>query len=189
MPRQRLTLPLVTNEAIQLVDREGFEALSLSAVASGLGVSPSALYTHVDGLDGLRYLVAVAATDRLTGDVSRAAIGTAGGNALESMGRAYRGFALGHPGQFASTLLPPRSDDDDLASANRALVDVFTLVYRAMGLDGDGAYLAARSTRSAIHGFLALEHAAGTSTAHEAEYVHLLATLNRGIANAFSEPS
>lgn len=181
MTRHRLSLTLVTDEAIALVDREGFDSLSLSSVADALGVGPSALYTHVDGLDGLRYLVAVTATQNLTDDVRTAAIGTAGGSALAAMGEAYRDFAHDHPGQFASTLLPPRSDADDLALANRSLVEVFALVYAAMGLPRDRCGLAARSTRSAIHGFLALEHTIGQSSSGDSEYAHLLETIRKGL--------
>jgi AcrR family transcriptional regulator len=181
MPAVRLTIHTVTDSAISLVDRDGFDALSLSAVANQLGVGPSALYTHVDGLEGLRFLVAVTATDNLTQEVRNAAIGNSGNDALSAMGAAYRGFALEHPGQFASTLLPPRSDTDALATATRHLLDVFVLVYGAIGLDTDQSQLAARSTRSAIHGFLALEHTTGTTAGHDAEYEHLLRTIQRGL--------
>lgn len=184
MARQRLSRPAVAERAIALVDRDGFEALSLSAVAQALDVGPSALYTHVDGLEGLQYLVAVTATDNLTTDVRNAAIGTSGADALLAMGDAYRSFAHDHPGQFASTLLPPRSHDDELAVANRRLVDVFTLVYGAMGLDREQSYLAARSTRSAIHGFLAFEHVGGTTDDHDDEYEHLMTALYRGLVPA-----
>ena len=183
MAKQRIDLGQITAEALALVDRDGFDALSLSNVAEGLDVGPSALYTHLDGLEGLRHLVAIAATDNLTDDVRTAAIGTSGDTALAAMGTAYRSFAHGHPGQFASTLLPPQSPDDELARANQSLVDVFGLVYSGMGLTPDDARLAARSTRSAIHGFLALEHTAGTTPAHDAEYQHLLDTLQRGLAS------
>lgn len=182
MARQRINLREITTEALTIVDRDGFDALSLSNVAEELQVGPSALYTHLDGLDGLRYLVAVAATDNLTAEVRNAAIGTAGDEALTAMGGAYRGFAHDHPGQFASTLMPPKAADDDLARAGEALVDVFVLVFGGMGLTPAASQLAARSTRSAIHGFLALEHNAGTSPTHDEQYEHLLDTLRRGLA-------
>jgi AcrR family transcriptional regulator len=181
VPPRRLNLSAVLDEAIEVVDRHGFDALSLSSVATELGVGPSALYTHLDGLEALRYLVAVRATDNLATAVRSAAIGTAGDAALDAMGTAYRRFALDRPGQFASTLLPPRSDDDDLARANRALDDIFVLVYTAMGLGAPRAHLAARSTRCAIHGFLALEHTAGTTPVHEAEYRFLLDVIRLGL--------
>lgn len=184
MPAGRLSTDTVTRTALELADRDGFGSLSISSVAEQLDVGPSALYSHVDGLDDLRYLVAVAATTNLTSGVRDAAIGTTGADALTSMGDAYRAFAVDHAGQFASTLLPPRGDDDDLADANRRLTDVFALVYGASGLTGEQSLLAARSTRSAIHGFLALEHTLGTSDAHDAEYAHLIATLSRGLLPA-----
>lgn len=183
MTKQRLSLTTVSFTATTVVDRDGFDRLSLSTVAQELGVVPSALYTHVDGLDGLRYLVAVAATCELTDRISRVAIGAAGAHALEAMGETYRGFAHAHPGQFASTLLPPRSDTDDLTEANEQLLNIFVLVFGGMGLTAAQARLAARCTRSAIHGFLALEHIGGTSDSHDAEYAHLLETLQRGLAS------
>jgi AcrR family transcriptional regulator len=181
MGRPRLSVPSIVDRAVSFVDREGFDALTLSAVAGELGVGPSALYTHVDGLDGLQYLVAARSTGNLGSVVRDAAIGTAGPDALTAMGEAYRTFALEHPGQFASTLLPPRSDDDELAREDRRLLDVFVAVFAAMGLPRDESYLAARSTRSAIHGFLALEHNSGSTAAHAAEYEHMLGALQRGL--------
>ena len=166
---------------MNLLDGDGFDALNLSAVAEDLGVGPSALYTHVDGLSGLRYLVAVQSTTNLATAIRNAAVGVAGDGALEAIGIAYRHFAHTNAGQFASTFLPPTSDNDDLANANRSLLDVFVLVYRAMGLNPDESHLAARSTRSAIHGFCALELASGTTPDHDAEYHHLLDTLRRGL--------
>lgn len=183
--RTRLNPALIVDSAIRLADWQSFEALSLSAVAEQLGVGPSALYTHIDGLDDLQYLVAVAATRNLTTQVRNAAIGTSGPRALEAMGNAYRAFSRDHPGQFASTLLPPRSNDDELAKQNRELLDIFIAVFAAMGLPSDQSYLAARSTRSAVHGFLALEHNSGTTADHDAdhdaEYEHLLQALQRGL--------
>lgn len=184
MARSRLSLPAIIDQALTVADGDGFAALSLSTVADRLGVGPSALYTHVDGLQGLQYLVAVASTGNLGGAVRDAAIGTAGPAALTAMGQAYRTFALDHPGQFASTLLPLRANDDELARANQRLLDVFVAVYAAMGLSPAESHLAARSMRSAVHGFLALEHCAGTMTASGDEYDHLLRALQRGLIGA-----
>lgn len=189
MRKPPLTLSAITDAAIDIVDREGFEALSLSSVADELGLGPSRLYTHIDGLDGLRYLVATTATNNLTTQVRNAAIGIGGDHALTAIGRAYRSFANEHPGQFASTLLPPSGEHDDLTAANQELLEVFVFVYNAMGLSPADSHLAARSTRSALHGFLALEHNSGTSNNHEAEYHHLLATLQHGLAAISQRPA
>ena len=181
MARIRLNSESLTGTALVFVDNAGYEALTVSAVAGELEVAPSAIYTHCDGLDGLRCLVAVAATNNLASQVRTAAIGTAGESALIAMGHAYRRFAHDHPGQFAAILRPPRTVDDAWHLASQSVVDVFALVFSAMGLAPQESALAARSTHCAIHGFLALEHASGTSDRHDDEYRHLLETLQRGL--------
>lgn len=181
MPRTRVTRAALTTAAVAVVEHSGFDALTLTAVADELGVAASTLYTHIEGLDGLKHLVAEAATRNLTGQVRNSAIGTSGPAALLAMGVAYRDFALDHPGQFASTLLPPRSENDRLADANADLLSVFVLVYRGAGLDDRESQLAARAMRSAIHGFLAIEHITASRTEHDVEYRYLLGALQRGL--------
>ncbi len=187
MPRHRISIDSVTTAAATIADREGITALSLSGVASALGVGPSALYTHIDGLDGLRYQVAVRATGRLADRIRTAAIGVYGPTALVAMGKAYRRFAHDHPGQFAATLLAGGDDVEDLADANRSIMETFALVYAGMGLGPEDSLVAARSTRSAIHGYLALEHNTGPSgddnadPGHDAEYEHLIHALRRAL--------
>jgi len=184
MPKKRVDLEALTSAAMAVADRDGFETLALTGVAAELDVAASTLYTHTDGVDGLKYLVAVAATRNLTEAVRTCAIGTSGLDALTAMAIAYRAFALDHPGQFTSTLLAPRSQDDELATANKALLEVFELVYRATGLDAHEAPLAARAMRSSIHGFLALEQVTDPPSEHDAEYRYLLDALQRGLLHS-----
>jgi hypothetical protein len=78
-------------------------------------------------------------------------------------------------------MLRPAADDNvDLAAAARGLHDVFARVFRGAGLATADADLAAGSTRSAIHGFVTLEHASGTSLEHD-RYEHLLQALHCGL--------
>ena len=164
-----------------VVDDGGLEALSLSAVAQRLGVGPSALYSHVDGLDGLYELVAVGAMRNMVVRVRRAAIGVSGPDALQSLGNAYRDFARTHPGQFRSTIAPPGTACDRMAAAHDELLDVFALVYRAAGLDSPGSLRAARRARSAIHGFVALEASTGSTPAHDDHYTELIELVCRAL--------
>lgn len=187
MPKKRVTLTALTSAASMVADRDGFDTLALNEVAAELGVAPSTLYSHTDGLEGLKTLVAVAGTHNLTEAVRNSAIGMSGLDALTAMATAYRTFALDHPGQFASTLLLPRSDYDELAVANAALLEVFVLVYRAIGLEDHEARLAARAMRSAIHGFLALEHTTTSPSEHDAEYRYLLDALQQGLLHRPAE--
>jgi AcrR family transcriptional regulator len=177
----------LTSAAIDVADRDGFDALALTSVAAELDVSASTLYTHIDGLDGLKSLVAVAATRKLTETVRKCAIGTSGLDALTAIALAYRAFALDHPGQFASTHFAPRSGNNELATANKTLLEVFELVYLATGLDDHEAGLAARATRSSIHGFLALEDITDPPSEHDAEYRYLLDALQRGLLHSHAD--
>ena len=175
----KIRIDVLTTTASSFVDAAGYDALSVSAIAGEMDVAPSALYTHCDGLKGLRSLIAGAASENLVDRIRTAAIGTSGDSAVVAMGLAYRRFALDHPGQFASLLRSPQVGEPDLQSANQSVVDIFSLVFAAMGLTPRQSTLAARSTHSAIHGFLALEHVSGTGDDHEDEYLHLLKTLQR----------
>ena len=134
MPKQRLDPDTITRTAMAIVEEGGIDALSLSSVAQRLDVGPSALYSHVDGLEGLRQLVAMGAMRNMVTHVRRAAIGVSGPGAVRSVCDAYRGFALDHPGQFRSTMAPPLSAGDEMASAHDELLDVLALVYQGAGL-------------------------------------------------------
>lgn len=183
MARQRLNEDLVVQAACALADVDGFGAVTLSSVASDLGVATSALYNHCAGLDGLHHQVAIASTNALVESLRTAAIGAQGDRALAAMAAAYRSFATSHPGQFASMLRPPPADDDErLALAHQSVIDTFMLVYAGMGLDPVPCGLAARSTYSAIHGFLALEHRAPSVDA-DTNFEHLVDTIRRGLAS------
>jgi len=157
MPRQRITIDTVLDEAAAVVDNNGRDELSLGRLAEGLGVQPSALYNHVDGIDGLWHDLAVHSTEHLAAELRDVLVAKSGPDALRAIGHAYRDFAHEHPGQYASTLLPPVDALDNLAEAQARIVDLFVTVMHSLGLDGDRAIHSARLARSAIHGFVSLE--------------------------------
>lgn len=169
--------------ALTLVDRRSFDDLSLSALASELGLRPSALYTYFDGLDGLRHAVAVQATRNLTEVVRDAAVGRSGDDAVAAMASAYRRFAVDHPGQYASTLLLPSQPGDDLAETVERLTDVFARVIAGYGHDEDRTLHVARAVRSAVHGFVALEICRGfhPTVDHDESFEHLVDTILNGV--------
>lgn len=56
-PQPRFSREQLVDEAIAIVDRDGFESLSLRGVARRLGVTPMALYTYVRSSEELVHLV------------------------------------------------------------------------------------------------------------------------------------
>lgn len=184
MPKKRVTLEALTTAAVEAADADGFDSLAITEIAKRLDVAASTLYTHVDGVDSLKHVVSVAATRNLRDAVRQAAIGTSGRDALMAMAIAYRQFALDHPGQFASTLLPPTVDDGELIAANAELSEIFVIVYQGMGLDELEARRAAQATRSAIHGFLGLERTTEPASDHDGDYRYLLNAVQHGLLQA-----
>lgn len=170
--------------AVALADRLSLDELTLAAVAGELGVRPSALYTYLDNLEALRYAVAVRSTDHLTGAIRDAALGQAGDDAIAALAYAYRDFAVDHPGQYASTLLPPLRPGDALSRATDGLLDVFArIIAIGYGHTPEQSMHAARTARSAIHGFVALETWNGVHdpVAHDISFDHLVRTVTAGL--------
>ncbi|MDH3755762.1 MAG: WHG domain-containing protein [Acidimicrobiia bacterium] len=157
MTRRRLDRDTVVTSAIVLADELGIEEVALGRVAEELGVQSSALYNHVDGVEGLRHAVAGQATANLADALRDAAVARAGTDALRAVAQAYRRFALDHPGQYARTLLPPANSEDSLVVSHRAITDLFVQILAGLGIEGETAIDTARTIRSAVHGFVALE--------------------------------
>ncbi|MEZ5246886.1 MAG: WHG domain-containing protein [Acidimicrobiales bacterium] len=157
MARQRIDLDDVIRSATRFVDDSGLQGLALGKVAGDLGVRTSALYNHVDGLDGLRQELSTRASENLAELLRDAAVGRSGAVALAEVAHAYRRFACQHSGQYASILLPATSTVDGPAGPQAEIVRVIARILEGFGLEGDRAVHGARIVRSAIHGFVTLE--------------------------------
>jgi AcrR family transcriptional regulator len=152
----------VVAAAATAADRLGIEALTLSGVAQVLGVRPPSLYAHVDGLPGLRRLLALRGAEVLRAELEEAVAGADGVEALERAGRTMRSMMLRHPGLYGAGLPAARADEDpELYEAQRAAAQPVVEAATAAGLVGDDAVHAVRALRAAVHGFVLLERDGG----------------------------
>ncbi|WP_040685123.1 TetR/AcrR family transcriptional regulator [Nocardiopsis halotolerans] len=160
MPRAGLTPALVAEEAARLSDEEGFDSLSLAAVAKRLGVATPSLYKHVDGLTGLRGEVALLGTNGIGEAVQRAAVGRSGTDALHAAADAYRRYAHTHPGRYVALQQLPRwvGPAPELSTDP---VEALAAVLRGFGIAEEQMVHAIRALRSALHGFVDLETRGG----------------------------
>jgi AcrR family transcriptional regulator len=160
VPRAGLTTDAVVSEAARLADELGYDGLTLAAVAERFGVKQPSLYKHVDGVDGVRRRLAALAVRELGSSLGDAAVGRARADALRAMAAAYRGYARRHPGRYAATV---RADpeNDELQAASENVLRVLNAVLAGYGIRGDDAIDAARTVRSALHGFVVLEQSGG----------------------------
>ena len=150
--------------AADLADEIGYDALTLTALASRLKVAVPSLYKHVGSLDDLRRGVALVAIEGLT-SAMRGAVdeghGRGSGTDLNALATAYRRYVLDHPGRYAATVRAAPAGDPELRAASDAAVRVVLDVLETYGLRGDDLIHAARGLRAALHGFASLETAGG----------------------------
>ena len=156
MSRAGLTPALVVAGAAELVDEQGWEALSLAAVAKRFGVAVPSLYKHVDGLTGLQSGIAVLAANELGEALQRAAVGRAGPDALRACADAYRSYAHAHPGRYVFLQRLPRLASPDV-ELDTDPVAVLAAVLCGFGISESRSIHAIRALRSTLHGFVDLE--------------------------------
>ena len=162
MARAGLTAHRVTVAAADLADEVGFEAVSLAALARGLGVKDASLYSHVGGLKDLRTRVTVLALAELADLLSDAVAGLAGKDALRAFATTYRRYALEHPGRY--TAMQQRLDPATASeSAGPRHGELVRAVLRGYGLADPDQTDAARLVLSTVYGFLGLEAMGGFS--------------------------
>jgi AcrR family transcriptional regulator len=174
----------VVDTAAGLADRNGFDALTLGSVAASLGVRTPSLYNHVAGLDGLRRDLALRGVLELGERIRDAAVGRAGPDALAALADAYRAFARERPGLYRALQRAPDAGDGELAAAAARLLEPVLAVLGGFGLEGDDAIHAARSLRSAMHGFVELERLGGfgIDLDLDASYRFMISAVSAGMA-------
>jgi AcrR family transcriptional regulator len=183
MPRRGLTREQVVEAATELADAGGLQALTLAALAGRLGVRPPSLSHHVDGIEALERAVGLVGVDLLASECGMAAMGRSGCDALVAVARAYRDVARRHPGAYrlAQTAHP---GDPEWTDRSAAVLGPVLAVLAGYGLTGDRAIHAARTMRSALHGFalLELEAGFGIDLPLDESFEFLLDVLHRGLS-------
>jgi AcrR family transcriptional regulator len=185
MARRTLDPTQVVDAAARIADLDGIEAVTLTRVADELGVRQPALYRHVDGYDDLIRSLGLRGREILGADLAEAAIGVAGEEALRAVGRAWRSMVAEHPGLYAATDRFPCVGDAELEEAVERIVSVIAQSLAGFDLDDTARVHAARSLRSALHGFAHLESGDGHPHPEDLDdsFDELLSLLIAGVRN------
>ena len=162
--RIRLDKNAVVQAAVELVNAEGMQALTLSRLAEELGIQTPSLYNHVDGLPGLQKELAVMNARNLADCLSEASIGKSGEELFMSAAQAFRKYVKSTAGLYMSTLrasgTQPEQDPELVREEERTLKIGMTLM-SSLGLQNEDAIHGLRAFRSVVHGFATLEIAGG----------------------------
>jgi AcrR family transcriptional regulator len=148
----------IVDGALTFLDREGWDSLTINALATQLGTKGPSLYNHVDSLEDLRRAVRIRVIDDIITMLNRVGEGRARDDAVLVMAGAYRSYAHHHPGRYSAfTRMPLGGDDPEYAGATRNAAAPVIDVLSSYGLDGEEAFYAAIEFWSAMHGFVLLE--------------------------------
>lgn len=162
MPRAGLTRDKIIEAASTLADEQGFDNLTLAAIARLFSVRLPSLYAHVASVHELKKGVALLALQRLAERTEEAVAGRAGKDALIALVDTHRNFAQEHPGLFQASRYPldgesaARSGGARLARLNHAML-------RGYDLGDEDRVHATRLIGSFVLGFSLLELAGSFS--------------------------
>ncbi len=154
--RARLDHESVLVAAEELVDREGYDALTMTLLAAELQTRVSSLYNHVANLEDLRAEIQVRAMELLGKHVRRAAMGHAGADGLRVLSHELRTFAVSYPQRYAAITRAPINRDAFFAAAGETL-EALAVMVRSAGLPEERILPTGMAIFSALHGFVSLE--------------------------------
>ncbi|RBW69768.1 TetR/AcrR family transcriptional regulator [Bacillus taeanensis] len=155
--RQGLNKNIVLQAAAELADQEGFEKVTLAAVAKKLNIRTPSLYNHIEGFSGLKKDLALYALHKLKNNMAEAAIGRSGEEALYSIGISYVSFVRKHPGLYEAANASFDPLDPQLQEAGNEIVILLLRILESYKLDQEAALHIVRGLRSLVHGFASLE--------------------------------
>jgi len=154
----KLSRDIIVNAALSFLDREGWDALTINALAAHLGTKGPSLYNHVHSLDDLRRTVRMRVIGDIIDMLNTVCEGRTRDDAVLVMASAYRSYAHRHPGRYSAfTRLPFGDDDPEYSAATKAAAGPVIAVLGSFGLTGESAFYAALEFWSAMHGFVLLE--------------------------------
>jgi AcrR family transcriptional regulator len=154
----KLSRDSIVDGALTFLDREGWDSLTINALATQLGTKGPSLYNHVNSLEDLRRAVRIRVIDDIITMLNRVGEGRARDDAVLVMAGAYRSYAHHHPGRYSAfTRMPLGGDDPEYTAATRGAAAPVIAVLSSYGLDGQEAFYAALEFWSAMHGFVLLE--------------------------------
>ena len=181
--RRSLDSETVVSAAARIADDEGLDKLTLTRVAEALGVRQPALYRHVGGYDDLIRSLSLLGREILAKRLADSAVGLAGADAVAAVGHAWRAMVRDHPGIYAATDRYPCAGDRELEDAVERVLAVVGQSLRGYDLTDEDRVHAARTLRSAFHGFSHLESGDGHPLPHDPEdtFRHLVELLCAGI--------
>jgi AcrR family transcriptional regulator len=182
-----LSVDDVLASARELVERDGFSALTLANAARALGIKPPSLCHHVSTTEELRLRFAAKMWLDLAGQLASLPEVADPRRRLVEYARAMRRFALAHPRSYElmTVVRLPHARVAKSRELTGLLVPVLAS-FGELGLPAGQRVHAARALRSAVTGFMLLEIAGQFQLegATERSFERMIAALLDGLVAA-----
>jgi AcrR family transcriptional regulator len=173
MARRPLTRQRIVEAALELIDREGLDALSMRKLGATLGVEGMALYRHV----GSKGQLLAGVTELLLEELDVPTPGTQPWTAAwHTIAASYRRLAHAHPGAFRLLALSPLTTASRFERAQAPVA-----ILRDAGFSDAGAERAFRTLLSYADGYLLRELADGEPASGEAGFDFGVRTILTGL--------
>lgn len=155
--RTPLSISTIHTAALELIEKNGFEALSMRSLAAALSVDPMAIYHHIPNKAAL----IVGLYNTVLTELGINAAGTESWqDGLKTLARQYRALALRHPKLFPSLI----ASNDDTVNAYRAFERLYGLMLDS-GLSLGKVVHASEAFFAFVTGFVLIEiHDANPTT-------------------------
>ena len=141
--------------AVEIVDQDGAEDLSMRAVARKLRLAPNALYYYFRDRKTLEAAVAAEGIRRIHAALKKAAAGPQGAGAVRRVCRSYLRFARSHPALYAA-MMRKHPDIPELVAARGDFREFSKGLFAGIG-DPRAASKANFACWALLHGLVVLE--------------------------------
>ena len=159
MNKKGLSSEEITRVAVEMIAENGYANFSLRDLAARLGVRPSSLYNHVDGIGAINTAVAVDASLQMNRRLEEATKDLPPEEAFLRGLAEYRAFASENPEIYKALFHIPESMHDEDKLRRRATLYAINPLRRIalqFALDEPNSIHFMRCVRSTLHGFVTL---------------------------------
>jgi AcrR family transcriptional regulator len=154
--RRKLDHTTVIAAAEALVDRNGYDELTMTSLALEVDVRVSSLYNHVHSLDDVRAAIQTRAMRRLGQLLRTAAMGRTGVEGVHALAAAFIDFARATPHRYIAMTRTP-IDRRAYLEASTDAAEALAVMIRTAGVPDHLLLQTQLAMFSAIHGYVSLE--------------------------------
>ena len=152
-----LTRAAVLDAAERLVDADGWQQLTMTALAAELGIRVPSLYSHVANAEAVLAAVQVRAHQAMATRFQRAAMGKTGPLAFRALAGVLRDFAAGHGGLYDLAMRRSLDPEAIVVASEPSRAALYAVIESFGGADPTPGL--AMSCLATLHGVIALDRA------------------------------